>query len=259
MNPVFSRYDIILGLLVIALFVLETVIPFKSSILSRWVHIRRNVVVSLISQGAALALTVVLIMPAFRWVEGGGVGLQAWLPWPGLIGPVFVFLAFDFWIYWWHRLNHRFSLLWKFHRMHHSDPLLDFSSAFRFHPGEIIISTGLNALVIIALGMTLRQFLAYKIFFHAVVLFHHSNIAVPQRLDRWLMAVVVTPAMHRLHHSTDWAESNSNFASLFSFWDRLSQTFRKREFLDIEYGLDRFMEEEWQQVKGLLRVPFAPR
>src|SRR5262249_16765576 len=145
-----------------------------------------------------------------------------------------------------------------FHRMHHSDPDLDVTTALRFHFGEITISSALRLAVVPLLGLTLWQVILYETILLPVIAFHHSNVALPERFHRILRAARVSPNMHRVHHS-DWQpETDSNYASIFSWWDRLGRTFRRREDVrTLRYGLREFDGEEWQGLWGLVKTPAA--
>ncbi len=174
----------------------------------------------------------------------------AWLRWCGAV------VLFDLWMYLWHRANHRIHFLWRFHRMHHTDSTLDASSALRFHPGEIILSSLLRLLVLPLLGMTLAELLLYETLLQPVILLHHSNIRFPEPLDRVLRAVIVTPHMHWLHHSDRVQEHNSNYASIFSWWDRIGRSFRHRKDIEaIDYGLPQFQGPQWQSAVGMIQTP----
>jgi len=167
-------------------------------------------------------------------------------------------LLFDLWMYLWHRANHRIPFLWRFHRTHHSDTELDSTSALRFHFGEIAFSSVLRLIVIPLIGISYIELLVYEILLQPVIIFHHSNVALPEKIDRILRAVIVTPNMHRVHHSQIQTETDSNYSSIFSWWDRLAGTFKRREDTKaIVFGLPYFREPQWQSFAGMLRTPFT--
>jgi hypothetical protein len=142
---------------------------------------------------------------------------------------VLVFILFDVWMYFWHMANHRIGFLWRFHRAHHADTEMDTTTALRFHPGELIISSFVRLPVVIAIGMSFTDLILFEVLLNISTLFHHSNLAVPERWDRLIRTVIVTPNMHRVHHSIELRETNSNFTSLVSAWDRIAGTFKTRE------------------------------
>lgn len=170
---------------------------------------------------------------------------------------VLAFLLFDVWMYLWHMANHRIRLLWRFHRAHHADTEMDTTTALRFHPGELVLSTLVRVPVLILLGMSFDQLVLFETLLNLSTLFHHSNLGVPEKWDRLLRAVVVTPNMHRVHHSIERHETDSNFTSILSAWDRLFGTFRTRkDTRSITLGLPRFREEKYQRLRGFLMTPF---
>lgn len=244
----------------ILLWTLETWIPAAGDRRDRLRHAVRNLTLGLLS-AVALALAL-LAAPSIAlvsaWSEDSGFGLLRVLKLPPMAATVAAILLFDGWMYLWHRANHELHFLWRFHRVHHSDPEMDATSAIRFHAGEILISSALRLAVVPLLGISLRQLLLYETLLLPAILFHHSNLNFPEKLDRWLRIVLVSPAVHRVHHSRVMVETNSNYASVFSFWDRIAGTFRlRRNGRPVNFGLDEYDGEEWQQVTGLLTMPFA--
>jgi sterol desaturase/sphingolipid hydroxylase (fatty acid hydroxylase superfamily) len=130
----------------------------------------------------------------------------------------------DLSFYYWHLVNHRVALLWRFHNVHHIDPDLDVSTALRFHFGELAFSAGFRIVQILLIGISAWVYVAYELFFQANTLFHHSNVRLPIRLERTLNRVLVTPRMHGIHHSHVQRETNSNYGVVFPWWDRLHRT-----------------------------------
>ncbi len=156
-------------------------------------------------------------------------------------------VLFDFWMYVWHRANHAVPLLWRFHRLHHGDSELDATTGLRFHPGEILLSGIARMLVVPLLGMSVWDLVLYESILLPVVVFHHSNVRLPRFLDYGLLALIVTPAMHRVHHSRWRPETDSNYASILPCWDVLLGTFRLRsDAHTIRPGLETWAEPAWQ-------------
>lgn len=249
--------DAWIGLTLLAvLFLLEGAIPYYQGRRGRHLHGLRNLGLAIVSGAVGAALTPLLLLSA-ELAESRGWGLCHLL---GLGGPVcgaLAFVLFDLWMYAWHRANHQAPLLWRLHRVHHSDPAMDSTTALRFHPGEILLSTLANCVVLVAIGMSFDVFVFYKAVMIAVILFHHSNIAVTVRFDRALRRLVVPPSMHRVHHSELRQETDSNYGTVFSFWDRLFRSFRLREDeRRIRFGIGRFAGAEWQGPLRLLALPF---
>ena len=192
------------------------------------------------------------------WTDAAGFGLLRVLELPLWLQIVVAVLLFDLWMYAWHRANHRIGFLWRFHRMHHSDPALDASTGVRFHPGELILSSIARLAVLPLLGMSLWHLAVYEAILLPVILFHHSNVRFPRWLDLGLLRLIVTPAMHRVHHSRWQPETDSNYGSVFPWWDRVFGSFRLRgDPSTIEIGLDGLSDGKWQSIGGLLRTPLA--
>ncbi len=131
------------------------------------------------------------------------------------------FLALDLMIYFWHRINHRFDFLWRFHKVHHFDQELDASSALRFHFGELFLSQLYRFPFIFLLGIKGEVLFWFEFFTTAMAIFHHSNINLPFLFENILIKLVVTPKMHEIHHSVVSGEMRSNLGTVFSFWDRM--------------------------------------
>jgi sterol desaturase/sphingolipid hydroxylase (fatty acid hydroxylase superfamily) len=220
-------------------------------------HALKNLALGLLNAAVTGLLFVGLWLGTAAWAERQHFGLLhrvELFAWARLAGAV---LLFDAWMYWWHRLNHRIPFLWRFHRTHHSDPWMDVTTANRFHLGEIVLSSILRVPVIALLGLRLWELALYEAAMFTVVQLHHANIALPPWLDRALRALIVTPFMHKVHHSRWQPETDSNYSSLFSFWDRLFGTFRLRhDAHTLEFGLEEFDSPEHHTLAGLLATPF---
>ncbi|QDT00137.1 sterol desaturase family protein [Adhaeretor mobilis] len=241
----------------------ETYRPFFPSQQRSWRdrlwHDGRNFFLATLNAVLSAAIVVWVLVSLDRWAEANHIGLLRQFAMPAWLGGAIALLLFDLWMYWWHRLNHRIGWLWRFHRVHHCDPAMNASTGVRFHFGEVFLSWLARLIVLPLLGMSITQLAAYESAAFAVVVFHHSNLHVPWWVDRLVNCLVVTPAMHRVHHSRLREETNSNYSSLFPWWDRLFQSLKVRNDLEnIEYGLDDGLSDpEWQSVTGLIRMPLA--
>jgi sterol desaturase/sphingolipid hydroxylase (fatty acid hydroxylase superfamily) len=169
---------------------------------------------------ANLALSPLVVVPLSLWAAAHAV---PWRPswWSGAGGLVLDLVLLDFWIYWWHRANHRIPLLWRFHAMHHLDRVLDTSSALRFHFGEVLLSAAARAATIVLLGLPFVSVVAFEALVLGATIFHHSNLALPPRLEAALSRLVVTPSIHWVHHHRVRRDTDSNYATVLSLWDRL--------------------------------------
>ncbi len=145
---------------------------------------------------------------------------------PAIIATVLSILLLDLLIYWQHRLVHVVPLFWRFHRVHHVDPDLDITSGSRFHPVEILFSMLIKVTAILLLGVPPIAALIFEAILSSMAMFNHSNVNIPERLDRWLRVLLVTPDMHRVHHSVEWRETNSNYGFNLSWWDRLFASYK---------------------------------
>lgn len=181
-----------------------------------WRRLGRNGGLWLVTVG----LWPVVVVPVTAWAVGHH---PDWRPgwWQGWAGLGLDLLLLDFLIYWWHRANHRFPLLWRFHEIHHLDAWLDTTTALRFHFGEIALSALARAGVIVVLGFPLSSVLVFEALILVASVFHHSNIVLPPRFERALSRAIITPSIHWVHHHAVRADTDSNYGTVFSFWDRL--------------------------------------
>jgi len=179
-------------------------------------RIGRNL--ALLCANALLSLAVVV--PLTAWASGHGAG---WRPdwWGGVAGLALDVLLLDCWLYIWHRANHRLPLLWRFHQVHHRDAMLDVTSAVRFHPGEVLLSAAVRVPVVMALAMPLESVVLFEALVLAATAFHHSNLALPRWPERILAWCIVTPSIHWVHHHARRCDTDSNYATVFSLWDRV--------------------------------------
>lgn len=238
------------------IFTLEGLFPFYRSRTHRAWHALPHVITALINGLLTKFCLAGLTIMAVTWAESQSLGIANVLPLPALPKFIIVFALFDIWMYWWHSANHHVGFLWRFHRAHHSDTEMDTTTALRFHPGELILSTFFRLPVVMLIGMSFSQLLLFEVLLNVSTLFHHSNLAIPERWDRVLRAIIVTPNMHRVHHSAKRFETNSNFTSLLSVWDRLFRSMRiSSDTHAITIGLELFREKEYQRLWGFLLTP----
>ena len=229
---------------------------FRCEQRARLLHGARNLALGLINAICSAAAVATLWAGTAAWTTRHGFGLLNWLDLQGAGRWVAMLLWFDVWMYWWHRANHRIGWLWRFHRVHHSDPCMDVTTAQRFHLGEIVLSSLLRVPVLAALGMTLPELAVYETLMFAVVQLHHANVALPPRLERLARTIIVTPALHKVHHSRVRAETDSNYAALFAWWDLLFRSRRTRSDPHaIRFGLEGFDQPRQQNLRGLLWMP----
>jgi len=207
--------------------------------------------VRVIAPGAAIAVAVA--GEAHGWGLLNATGAPSWLAIPAAIA--FLDLA----IYFQHVMFHAVPTLWRLHRVHHADLDFDVTTGTRFHPIEILISTGVKCAAVAAIGAPAMAVLAFEALLNATAMFNHANAQVPRSVDRWLRWLVVTPDMHRVHHSIDYDESSSNFGFNAPWWDRLFGTYRAQPAAGHEamtIGVDAFRSHEDLRLDRLLVQPF---
>ena len=170
-------------------------------------------------------------------------------------------LILDFFIWLQHVMVHAIPLLWRLHRVHHADLDFDVTTGARFHTLEILLSMGIKFTVILLLGPPLVAVVIFEVLLNATSMFNHSNVRMPLGLDRVLRWFVVTPDMHRVHHSTEDDETNSNFGFNLPWWDRLFGTYRDQPRAGhegMEIGIRSFREDRWcSWLPGMLTIPFV--
>ncbi len=189
-------------------------------------------------------------------LENKRYGVGYLLSVPAFIRFISVLLMLDYGNYRWHLLNHKIPLLWRFHLVHHTDLDLDTSTAFRFHFGELIGSIFFRGLFVLLSGAKAKDVLLYAIF-EAATQFHHSNMWIPYRFEKALNKLIVTPRMHGIHHSINKEETDSNYAVIFSFWDRLHKTFKfNNRQENIIIGVPEYRDAKQMTSMYLLTMPF---
>jgi sterol desaturase/sphingolipid hydroxylase (fatty acid hydroxylase superfamily) len=191
------------------------------------------------------------------YTEENEYGLLSTLNLTGTLRFVVALVLLDCWMYVWHRANHTIPLLWRFHRMHHSDQHVDVTTATRFHLGEHLGAALLRLGLIPLLGFDVWNLLAYDTLVIAITQFHHADISIAW-WDRPLRWLIVTPYMHKVHHS-DWREeTDSNYSTVLSVWDHLFRSFRMRsDPKTLVFGLAEFTQPAWQSWWGMMRTPFV--
>ena len=172
-------------------------------------------------------LSLLIIIPIVLWAENHAWQWRSHWEWSLGLFILLDILLLDCWIYWWHRCNHVWPLLWRFHQVHHLDETLDSSSAVRFHYGEMILSALVRAGFIMVFNITLVNVIIFEMLLALAVLFQHSNLNFTDRWESRLARIIITPAIHWTHHHQRLPYTNSNYGSIFSFWDRLFGSFFK--------------------------------
>lgn len=258
-----ERWILPLQLLVLTLsFWAESLLPFfpASTNQARLNHAKCNLSLGLLNGFILVYGVAFLSRAAAIWAEAEQFGILHWVAWPAPIRALAAFLLLDAWAYAWHRCMHKARFLWKFHQVHHCDRMLDATTAYRFHFGEVLFSSLIKIIVLPLLGVELRQWIWYELILGMVLIFQHGNIALPPPAGPLLGRIIVTPAMHRLHHSDQQEETHSNYGFIFPAWDRMFGTYQPAQPGRFpRYGLPGLEDPLWQTVPGLLTLPTTGR
>ncbi len=227
-NETVYRFAVFAGLLMV-MAVLEVLIPkreLSQSRKARWTtNLSFGVVNSLLIRLMSVSSVPIVAIAGALMAEHYGFGFFRVVSLPFWLEIVLCLLLLDFAIYVQHWASHRFPILWQVHRVHHSDLDIDVTTAIRFHPIEIGLSMLYKVVLVFLFGINALAVLLFEIILNGCALFNHSNIALPHWLDRWLRLVIVTPDMHRVHHSIERTETDSNYGFNLAIWDRLFGTY----------------------------------
>ncbi len=219
------RLSVFLGVLA-AMILWEVVAPRRDRHCSRWVRWPANLGVVVLNIALLRAVIPMAAVGFALYVQGSGWGLLNQFNVPYGLAVVLSIIVLDLIIYLQHVLFHAVPVLWRLHRMHHADLDFDVTTGARFHPIEIFLSMGIKMFVIVALGPPALAVLLFEVLLNASAMFNHGNIRLPVKFDRILRWVLVTPDMHRIHHSVIPSETNSNFGFELPWWDRLFGTYQ---------------------------------
>ncbi|WP_316858980.1 sterol desaturase family protein [uncultured Cohaesibacter sp.] len=203
-----------------------------------------------------LPIGVALYASAHQW------GLFNWLAVPNWLGLIVGFLLLDFAIWLQHLLSHVVPIFWRLHKVHHVDRDIDVSTALRFHPIEILLSLVYKIVWVLVFGMPAIAVFVFEVVLNAAALFNHANVNLPERVDKILRLVIVTPDMHRVHHSDVPRETHSNYGFNLSIWDRVFGTYvaqPEKGHLGMTVGLSPYQDEKPAQFVWSLLLPFRKR
>jgi sterol desaturase/sphingolipid hydroxylase (fatty acid hydroxylase superfamily) len=181
-----------------------------------------------LSVGNSMILYLIMAGPTYAavlYTQKHGIGIAHLLGLSGAVEIIAAVIALDFWDYWMHLINHKIKFLWRFHKAHHSDMEVDVTTASRFHIGELLISGSVKCLMIFVWGPSLWGLIVFEALLTGFSQFHHSNVNIPLSIQDNIEKIIVTPRMHRCHHALHENCFNTNFATIFSFWDRLFKSY----------------------------------
>jgi sterol desaturase/sphingolipid hydroxylase (fatty acid hydroxylase superfamily) len=246
-----------LGLAALALFAGEQKRPLRKQTQAGPRRAMTNLALGAMSLATVALVEAPLTRPLAQRAGARRKGLVHKLPLPSWARDAAAVLLMDYTVYWWHVATHKVPLLWRFHLVHHADLDLDTTTALRFHAADMAISAPYRAAQVALIGASPRALKIWQGWFFGSVLFHHSNLALPEWLDRLLARFVTTPRMHGIHHSTVRDETDSNWSSGLAVWDHLHGTFRldvPQEHITI--GVPAFRSADELGLAASLSMPF---
>lgn len=255
--PEFLQPVLLLAAALMVLALIEALIPLRDR--SRWsrAHLGPNLALTAITVVLSLLLNVPLLL-ALVWFEQRGLGLFNFLPLPVWADLLAAVVALDLAWYATHRALHAFPALWRVHAVHHSDPMVDVTTAIRQHPLEGLVRYGFLFVFGAAFGVSPAGFALYRVWSAIHGQFDHANMRLPAWLDDAISWVSASPDMHKVHHARDQRLNDTNYSSILSVWDRLFGTFTPPAVgRQVTYGLDGHDRAEQQSLGGLLKLPFA--
>jgi sterol desaturase/sphingolipid hydroxylase (fatty acid hydroxylase superfamily) len=236
--------------------IIEGAIPLHARGRLNRAHLVPNLALTFMTFATNALMNTALVL-ALYWLQNAGYGIQYWLGAPPFVAMILTVLALDFSYYVLHVAMHKVPAFWRYHLVHHCDPAVDVTTTIRQHPGESVLRHIALALTAGAMGAAPAAFALYRLWSALNGLLEHADIRVPLWLDRILAFVTTWPYMHKIHHSRDWRQTDTNYGNIFSFWDRLFSTFTPSAHGEnIAYGLDGTDDPSTQSIKGLLALPF---
>jgi len=236
----------------------EVLAPRRVLTLGRWRRWPHNLIIVGLNSALVRVLVPVLPVAAALHAEGQGWGLFNIAPVPPWLAGIGTILLLDLTIWGQHVVFHKVPVLWRLHRMHHADQDIDVTTGARFHPGEILLSIAIKVGAIVLLGAPAVAVMLFEVLLNATAMFNHANIRIPAAVDAVLRLIVVTPDMHRVHHSWHPDETDSNYGFNFPWWDRLFRTYHAQPrdgHTGMTIGLHAFRSVRDQTLWAMLYQP----
>ena len=233
MNSTFQGLAV--GLLFLLTYLAEHLFPQRKELL-KTNHDLKNIIVGAVNLVFSF-VTGYYLQKLMQYGLVKQIGLIPFNKIPILLSVVLQIFCIDLFVYWWHRINHKIPLLWRFHKFHHEDESMNTTTAVRFHTVELFFAVIAKAIFLVLMGITVNGLVAYGSLFFPVVLLVHSNIRISQKADLLLRKLFISPLLHRIHHSNIVLETNSNYGSVFPFWDILFRSYKKSAKGVIKFGL----------------------
>jgi sterol desaturase/sphingolipid hydroxylase (fatty acid hydroxylase superfamily) len=237
---------------------LELVIPYRKPSVSKPKRMGINLGMTVFNAVVLNLIFGSLIILTVTHVDKNNIGFLTFLDSPLWVKVLITVAFFDFMLYIWHLLNHKVPFLWRFHRVHHCDLNMDVSTATRFHVGELAISNVIKVSLVYLLGAPLLGVILFESLVVFTAQFHHSSLKAPRRFENIYWYIFVPPSMHRIHHSVVIKERDSNYATIFSLWDRGMGTLRTDVDQEkIKIGVGAYRKQDKLNLHHLLKMPFA--
>ena len=259
MNEAIIRLSVFISVLIVIM-LLEIVSPRRQLKLSRKLRWLNNLILIIINTIVLRLVFPFAAVGAALWCQINQVGVLNYLDISPIFKVIIAFVVLDFAIYLQHILFHFVPVLWRFHKVHHVDLDFDVTSGIRFHPIEMILSMLIKFAVIAVIGVPVLAVIIFEVVLNATSMFNHGNIRLPQKLDSLIRVFIVTPDMHRVHHSSIVKETNSNFGFNFAIWDKLFSTYiaqPSKGHIDMDIGLKEYKDSNTtQKLVNILKIPF---
>ena len=253
------RFSAFAGVLII-MAILEMASPMRRLKASRYPRWLGNLGLVALNSIALRLLLPLQAVGAALLAGDRGWGLFNILDWPAWVEGLITIVLLDLAVYLQHVVFHAVPVLWRLHMVHHADPDIDVTTGLRFHTVEIFLSMGLKMVVVGLLGPPAWAIIVFEVVLNATAVFNHSNIRMPRPLDRILRLIIVTPDMHRVHHSVLPMETNSNFGFNLPWWDHCFGTYTAQPFMGhvrMTIGLAEFQEQRFVRLHWMMLLPFV--
>jgi len=252
-----------LGFFAVALIILATIehiFPRQKLTISKKFRWSRNLSLIIINSIAVKILLPFTLATVAIYAQNNDMGLFNYFSAPPLVTIILSFIVLDLLIYAQHVAFHHIPIFWRFHKIHHIDQEIDVTTGLRFHPIEILLSHLIKCYGVLVLGAPVLAVIIFEITLNVMAMFTHSNLKLPNKLDKYIRLVFVTPDMHRVHHSTVVTETNSNFGFNFSFWDKFFTTYKDQPqsgHKKMKIGLKEYPNYKENSLKQIITLPFT--
>ena len=249
------RLSVFLGMLIL-MGALEALFPARDRVQTRTRRWSTNFGLVVIDTLAIRFLFPVIAVGAAMWAQETGWGALNLLSLPNWAAILLAVVILDMMIYWQHVAFHKIPILWRLHKVHHADRDLDASSGLRFHPVEIVISMAYKMVIVVGLGAPVLAVIIFEILLNGCAIFNHANLRLPRWIERPLRQIMVTPALHRIHHSVIERETNTNYGFSVIWWDKIFRSYTDTPEGELTLGLSEYQTDAPSGLLWSLTAPF---